>query len=182
MVPPLVIAIRSTLPASGATIALRPPADLRPSPAYLRLAEPAGIALLLLAVLPLAIGSLDLGRRVRAFRARRHEHRARKAHRGSFDQLRDLEPASDTARIEAYDQLDAFVRDHLEASADITARSLTPEEVQAAIETRAPWLAPHDVGGLLDAFERARYDREPPTADDWREAVRRAGDIVTARR
>jgi hypothetical protein len=181
-VPPLAVAVRSTLPATNAEIALRPPAELRPAPAYLRLAEPIGLALVIVAILPLVLGNLDLARRVRAFRSRHHERRARKTQRGSFAQIRELEPMSDTARIEAYERLDTFLRDHLDGSTGIAARSLTPVEVQHAVESRAPWLTPHDVGGLLDACERARYDREPPTADDWREAVRRAEEVVTARR
>jgi hypothetical protein len=180
-VPPLVLAVRSTLPESAAAIALRPSPSPRPGPAYVRWAQPVGLGLVLVAIVPVAIWSLDLGRRLRRARARYIASPVRRR-RGSFQLIKALDPVSEGARIEAYDQLDAFLRDHLHATTGIPAHALTPGEIRRALHARAPRLSHDDVERVLAACERARYGPEPPSSQDWAETVRGAEEVLRTRR
>ena len=177
-IPSLTVAVHSTIPDSEQAIQLRLPGDARTAPAYLRLAQPVGVGLLLLAIVPAAISTLGLWRRARALRASYVARRSRTRHRGSFEQIKSLQPGSDAERIDAYEQLDAFLRDHLSITTGIAAHSLTPAGTKRALEQRAPQIPPDAVEAVLAACERARYAPEPPSAADWSEVVRDAEAVL----
>ena len=59
-VPPLSVAVGSTVPVIEQAIALRQPAGVRPAPAALRLAQPVGLGLVLLAIVPAAFSVLGV--------------------------------------------------------------------------------------------------------------------------
>jgi hypothetical protein len=178
---PLVIAVRSTLPESAAAIALRPSPSPRPAPAYLRWAQPVGLGLILIAIVPVSIWSLDLERRRRRARTSHVASPVPRRPRGSFELIKALEPASEVARIEAFDQLDGFLRDHLHATTGIATHALTPAEIRRALDGRAPRLPHDDAERVLAVCERARYGPEPPSADDWADAVRQAEQVLRER-
>lgn len=181
-IPPLVVAVRSTLPESNQAIQLRPSPGIRPAANYLQLAQPVGLALLLIAIVPAAIWSLGLVRRAHEIRAAYQARRSRRRQRGSFEQIRSLRPASDAERLDAYGQLDAFVRDHLSVTTGIGAHSLTPENLRRALEERMPHLPGQEIEVLLAACERARYAPEPPSPAQWADAVQDAEAVLRATR
>jgi hypothetical protein len=180
LVPPLRIAIRSTVPETRGAITLRAPEGLRAAPWWLRVAQPVGVGLILVAFVPVVIWSLDLVRRARDAGARYRARRTRSQQRGSFDEIRSLAPSSDATRVDAYGQLDAFLKNHLHFTTGLEAHALTPPEIERAIAQRAPGLPHEAIGTLLAACERARYDVGAPTAADWADAVRTAEQVVNA--
>lgn len=181
-VPSAVVAVRSTIPDRDGVAALRVPATLRPAPRHLRLAQPAGLILIAIALVPAAIWGLDAAAWARRGWTRYRAGRQRQQPRASLEALKSIEVLSDSERIRAYGQLDAIVRDHLQLTTGITAHALTPEEVRRALEHRAPSLPHHDIEALLAACERARYAAQPPAADHWPDALRDAEHILAARR
>jgi hypothetical protein len=182
-IPALKVAVGSTVPESDAAIALRTPEDVRPSPVRLRLARPVGLALVLIGIVPTAIVGLGLVRRARDLGTALRARRRRTSQRGSFQQISELQPASDAERLDAYGQLDRFVRDHLSFTTGIAAHSLTPAGVRRVLDEQAPHLPSHEIEALLEACERARYAPEPPSPDDWTGALRGAAEVLrTSRR
>lgn len=181
-IPPLVVGVRSTIPASNQAIQLRPSPGIKPAASYLKLAPPVGLALFLIAIVPAAIWSLGLVRRARDIRATYQARRSRRRQRGSFEQIRALQPASDAERLEAYGQLDAFVRDHLAVTTGVAAHSLTPENLRRVLEDRMPRLPGQEIEALLAACERARYAPEPPSPTQWADAVQDAEAVLRATR
>jgi hypothetical protein len=181
-IPPLTVAVGTTVPESEGAIRLRSPGGTRAAPIQLRLAQPVGLGLVLLAIVPVAFSVLGVTRRIRAFRTAYNARRSGKRQRGSFDQIKSLQPGSDEERIEAYGQLDEFLRDHLAMTTGIAAHSLTPTDVKRALLDRAPQI-PHDaIEAVLEACERARYAPEPPAAAEWADVVRDAEAVLRAPR
>lgn len=178
MIPPLRVAVRSTIPESDEAIALRPPADPREAPMRQRLARPIGVALVLIAIVPAAVLSLGVSRRLRALRTAYDSRRRRQRRHGSFEDIKALQPASDIERIDAYGKLDAFVRDHLAATTRIAAHSLTPAGLARALEGRTPPLPHQNIQALLAACERARYAPYPPSAAEWEATLRQAQEVM----
>ena len=181
-IPPLVVAVRSTVPESDEAIHLRPPAEAVPGPTYLRLAQPVGLALVLVALVPAAVLSLGLARRARGIRSAYRARRGRKRQRGSFDQIKSLDPASEAERVEAFGQLDAFVREHLSLTTGIGAHALPPPDMRRVLDDRLPGIPHDDVEALLATCERVRYGPEPPSAAEWADAVRDAEGVLGASR
>ena len=154
IIPQLVVAVRSTIPDSDRAIELRPPAEVRLAPRFLRLAQPLGLALILIAIVPAAILSLGLARRLRGIRRAYDSRRSRRLQGGSFAEIKALQPSSDSQRIEAFGKLDALVRDHLQLTTGIEARALTPAVMRKILETRAPRAAHERIEAVLAACER----------------------------
>jgi len=181
-VAPAIIAVRSAIPDGDGVPPLRVPATLRLAPRFLALAQPVGLVLIAIAIVPVAIWGLDLAGRARRAWGRQRVRRSRRQQPVSLEQLRSIEPESDSARIHAFEQLDTLVREHLSLTTGITARALTPAEVRRALEARAPSLPHGDIEALLAACERARYAPQPPAAEDWPGALRDAEQILNVSR
>lgn len=181
-VPATVIAIRSTLPDSGKLPELRQPAAGRQLPAYLRYAQPVGLGLIALAILPTLIVALNVAGHARAAWAKRAVRRGRREQRVSFDQLKQLDPSTDADRVRAYEQLDAVVREHIRLATNVPAQALTPAELRAALAQRAPGFASDEVEALLQRCERVRYAPDPPPRDAWGESLRTAAEVLGRRR
>jgi hypothetical protein len=178
-IPAAIVGIRSTIAEWDRVPAVRHPAELRDAPERLRLAAPVGWALVAIAIVPVALWSLGIVGRIRRAWTGYAALRARPKPL-SLDELRLLEPASDAARVEAYDRLDRVVRDHLQFTTGVAAHALTPAELRRALEQRAPALPHHDIEALLATCERARYAPAPPAREEWPRALREADQILRA--
>lgn len=177
VVPAAVVAVRSAI-AGGDTIPEpRHPIEIRPAPARLRLAAQSGWLLIAVVVVPFAFLSLDVVRQARRAWAWHAERRGRRR-RVSLDDLRLVEADTETGRIDAYEQLDRLVRDHLQVTTGIATHALTPVEIRHALEQRAPLLPHGEIEELLAACERARYAGPVPPAEEWARALRQAGEIL----
>ena len=178
IIPPLVVALRSTIPESDAAIGIRPPGGVVAAPGYLRFVQPLGLALLLIAIVPAAIMSLGVARRLNTMRGAYASWRSRRHRGGSFAQITALQPASDAERLEAFGKLDMFVRDHFRLATSIPAQSLTPTAMRRTLESRTPGRSYEAVETVLATCERARYAPEPPSGPEWDETVREAEALV----
>ena len=181
VVPRTVIAIRSTLPDSGRLPDVRDPRAMRPAPRYLRVAQPVGLALIALAIVPVALMLLDVAGHVRRLRAGAPRRNARRVHTGVLDELAASEPASQQERVVAFERLDHVVRDHVALATGIPARALTPAEIAAAVRARPGSTSAETIEALLAACEHARYAPNPVSDEAWREAVSTAAGIVRRR-
>ena len=179
IVPAAAVPIRSTLPDGGAVEGPRSPTSFRLAPRWLRLAGPVGITLILVTILPVLLYLLRAGPRARAAWGRIKAMRERRRRRHAFADVKVLAPSSDADRIAAFERLDAFLRDHLEANAAVPAFALTPGELGQALAVRGGAFDPEDVQRLLETCERARYAPAAPSHDDWTNAVQEAEHIVS---
>jgi hypothetical protein len=104
----------------------------------------------------------------------------RQDERASFDALHAVDLSGPQGRREVYSQLNALVRDHLQAAAGIDAASLTPAEIDAALARHNGRMPAELVSAVLDACDRARYAPPDalPSADDCRQAIERAAHIL----
>ena len=180
-VPAAVVAVRSTLP-DGTTPNVRQPATLRPAPRWAGVAQPLGVALMAIAVIPLGMAALDVAGRVRRLLKGRTTARARREQRLSLEQLKEMTPSTDAARVDAFADLDRLIRDRLVLSTGVNAHALTPAEVRRVLEQRSSALPHDEVEALLSACESARYAPEPPTARDWERAIAGGEQILSAPR
>lgn len=182
IIPPLVVAVRSTIPESDVAIGLRPPGGVVAAPRYLRFAQPLGLALLLIAIVPAGIMSLGVVRRLHTIRAAHASWRSRRRRSGSFAEIKALQPSSDPERVEAFGQLDVFLRDHFRLAMSIPAQALTPAAMRRMLESRSPERSYEAVETVLASCERARYAPEPPSAAEWDATVRDAEALVRTAR
>jgi hypothetical protein len=180
-VPGATIAIRSTLP-ENLNLAVRQPAALRPAPPSVSFAERAGVLLIVLSAVPLAFSLLNVAGHVRRAWNSRMSHQLRKKQSGSLEQLKALETASTSGRIDAFDRLDAFIRDRLELATGINAHALTPVEVGREVARHRAALPREAIESVLDACQSARYAPDAPAQADWDRALRETEEIVAATR
>lgn len=182
-VPGTVLAFRSTLPEAQATLALR---DNRPSVqrnAMYSLAQPVGIGLVVVSIVPAVVWGIAFVARRRRRAGGQSVRKARRNERESLEAVKSIDVRNPEGRREAYTQIDAIVREHLGHVAAVTGRSLTPQEVGPALAGRKTRVAPEDVGALLAECERARYApvAAMPSEDACREAMTRAEQFVSSR-
>jgi hypothetical protein len=182
-VPGTVIAFRSTLPEAQETMALRDARRPAARPSIYALAQPVGIALVVVSIVPAAVWGLAFVAQRRRRARGASVRKARKSERASLEAVRALDVRNVEGRREAYTQIDAIVREHLGHVAAVTGRSLTPQEVEPALAGRKTRVAPDEVSALLAECERARYAPAAalPSEDACREALARAEQFVSSR-
>lgn len=176
-VPPLTLALRSTIP-EGGTAALRDDRRVQPLPRWVRLAKPVGIALVVLAVAPVALWGADLVRRARRARSGTRIRLTRKQRRAELEEIKALDISSTTALREAYTRLDAWVRASLSQATGVAAVALTPAEIEAAVTRPPRALQMAQIQEVLLECERAKYAPEPPSADRWPTALVQAEQMM----
>jgi hypothetical protein len=172
-VPAAIVALRSAIPESESVPAVRVPADLLKPPAYVRYLQPAGLALIAIAIVPVVLLSLDLAGRARHAWSGMTARRAMRR-QASLEELRGVEPAS----VQAYERLGRAIRDHLQLATGVDVHALTPAEVGSALAAHAPSLPQEQIVALLAECERACYAPAAPAADRWPQALREAGQIL----
>jgi hypothetical protein len=182
-VPGAVIAFRSVLPETE-ELALRDGRAPLERPVAFTMAQPVGLGLILIAIVPVAIWGAALAGRARQKKATRSRRQARREERASLEAARALDVSDPEGRREAYTQIDAIVRDHLLDVAGVAGRSLTPAEVRAALAGRAARVPAESVAALLAECETARYGPPSalPSADACRDALAQAERVVTGLR
>lgn len=181
LVPPLAVALRSTLPSSGAAIAIRDARPVQPLPRVVRLAQPVGAGLLILSVVPVALWGAGLVRRARQSRSRRRTRRPLKQSRAAFEEIKALDVTSKADRRDAYARLDTWVREQVEQATGIAAAALTPSEIPSAVPHPPRSVHLEDLQRLLIECERAKYAPDPPPADRWPDALNDAEQLLSAR-
>ncbi len=205
-VPGAAVARRSLLPDDPPTYEIR---DRRPAavrPTLFAWMQPVGIGLLLLSAAPVVLLAIGVGRRLYAQRGvvrPPSARQVRQALRERLEVVRQLDPGDAAARRNAFGQLDALVRDHLRAVADVPAPNLTCREIMQELEPRgerdpapsnttsfatAPrsWLRTREavridlVRNILSTCEVARYapPGRLPSADAWRDTLADAEQVL----
>jgi len=180
-IPGTSIAFRSTLPeAQEYNVRDSRPAMSRPR--IFALAQPVGLALVIVSFAPAAFWTLAAVARRRHRPVHRSVRRVRSDERASLQAARELDLASDEARREAYTKIDVLVREHLRDVCGVAGASLTPAEVQPALAGREVRIDAERVAALLAACERARYAprHAVPSPDACREAMAEAEQLLGA--
>ena len=180
-VPRTIVAIRSTLPDSGRLPDFRTPVGLRAAPRYAPLAQPIGVALIAIAIVPVAVLVLNVAGRIRQLRAGTPRRRARRQHTSEMDELSTLAPVTQEECVRAYERLDRVLRQHLELRAGLPAAALTPAEIARALREGPSSSSADDVEAVLDTCERARYAPGPIPDDQWLHTLRVAEGVVRRR-
>jgi len=165
-IPPLTLALRSTLPDTEVPAQIRDGRPLQPLPRRVALARPVGIGLLVVAAAPVGLLLFNLAVRVSRLRSRGPRRVTRRERRASFEEIKALDVASPSTQREAYAKLDALIRDHARQTSGIAAAALTPSELPGAMQT------------LLAECERAKYAPQPPDPERWSSVLLEAEQIL----
>ena len=182
-VPPLVVAVRSTLPdESGARIAIRDARPVEPLPLRLRLAQQVGLGLLLLAAAPVALWTIDIIQRLRKSRARSRGTMTRQQRRTALQHIRELDVNSEPQRRVAYAQLDAWIRENVQHATGVLAPALTPGEIPIAAKHPPRALRLKEIHDVLVECERAKYSPEPIASGQWESMLQEAEQLLAADR
>jgi hypothetical protein len=185
-VPPVAVAFRSLLPDDQAIYDVRDGQSVPPRWLPYRLLEPVGIALIIIAIVPVVLLLVGLAEGARARRraaAPRSSRHSRQAARAALDEMRAADAADADARREGFARLDGLVRQHLSEVCGVAAAGMTPEEIDAALEPCAARIPVALVTSVLAACELARYASPElqPSIDTWRETIGQAEQILSAR-
>jgi hypothetical protein len=178
-VPPLTLALRSTLPDTEVPAQIRDGRPLQPLPRRIALAQPVGIGLLVVAAAPVGLLLLNLARRASRLRSRGPKRVTRRERRASLEEIKALDISSPAVRREAYAKLDTLIRDHARQTTGIAAAALTPSELPAAI--RHPEQVRHleQIQILLAECERAKYAPQPPDPERWSGMLLEAEQVLS---
>ena len=174
-VPGAVVAFRSALPDGQATYAIRDERAARPRRLRYAWLQPAGIALVVIAIVPAVVAVGAAIRRSRPREKPRSARQVRRDERASLAALQAIDLSAPAARREAFARLNSLVRDHLHDVAGVDAAALTPAEVDAALarsEERGRRVPREVATTVLEACDAARY--APPDALPSVDACRRA--------
>ena len=179
-VPGAVVAFRSALPDGQESYDIRDARNARPRRLRYAWLQPIGLGLVLLAIVPAAIGLIAVVRRARLRERPRSARQVRYDERESLDALKALDVSAPAGRAEAYSRLNTIVRDHLHHVAGVDAAGLTPAEIGAVLSRRNGRMPIELVAGVLEACDQARYAPPDtlPSADACRRAIEQCEQIV----
>jgi hypothetical protein len=179
-VPAAVVAFRSTLPDGQETYAIRDGRDLRPRRLRYAWLQSAGIALVLISIVPAAVAVMAAVRRRRPREKPRTARQVRHDERASLDALEALDLSTAAGRREAYTRLNALVRDHVQYTAGLEAANLTPAEIDAALAGRDGRIPTELVTAVLAACDQARYapPEALPSVDACRTTIAQTAEVL----
>ena len=182
-VPGAIVAMRSMLPEEQNSFELRVSRTPAGRPVMYAMARPAGLALIVVSIVPAVIWVAALAGRRRSRTPGRSVRQARRDQRASLDAVRAMSMETPDGRREAYTQMDAIVRQHLQDLSGVPGPSLTPAEVAPALAGRPSRLPADRVAALLLACETARYGppQSLPSADACRDALAQTETLVGLR-
>lgn len=182
-VPGVSVALRSTLP-DAPEYPLRDAKPAAPRGRLYTLAQPVGIALVVVSFAPVAFWAMAVANRRRRRATQRSPRKTRSEERASLDAVRELDLTAEPSRREAYTRIDAVVREHLRSVWGVAGPSLVPAEVGPALTERAARVDADRVAALLAQCERARYGppHALPNAETCRDALAEAEQVIEARR
>jgi hypothetical protein len=177
----VIVAVRSTLPDANVSW-LRDARPVETMPALLNYLAPVGLGMVVLALIPLAVGAVSLVRnRLPRPSARAPRNGARQSE--LLEELRGINANGDPAdRQLAFSKLNELIRDRL-TDLELPARGLTPDELAPVLEQRAPRLAGLDLVTILRDCERALYGGPAhlPAAAGIGPAIDSAERLLTAK-
>ena len=179
-VPGAVVAFRSALPDGQESYDIRDARNARSRRLRYALLQPIGLGLVLLAVVPAAVGVIAAVRRTRSREKPRSARQVRHDERESLDALKALDVSTPAGRLDAYSRLNALVRDHVHHLTGVETAGLTPAEIGAALSRRNGRVPVEPVAGVLEACDQARYAPPDalPSADACRRAIEQGEQIV----
>jgi hypothetical protein len=177
-IPPLTLALRSTLPDMEVPAQIRDGRALRPLPRRLALAQPIGIGLLIVAAAPVGLLLFNLGRRASRLRARGPRGFTRRARRASLEEIKALDTGSPSGHREAYARLDALIREHARQTTGAAAAALTPSELAGAVADPDKFRYLERIQTLLAECERAKYAPQPPDPERWSGVLLEAEELL----
>lgn len=180
-VPGVTVALRSTLP-DAPDYPLRDAKTAVPRGRMYALAQPVGIALIVVSFAPVAFWAIALVDRRRRRVTVRSPRKARSDERLSLQAVRELDLTSEASRREACTRIETVVREHVRDVWGVPGPSLVPAEIAPALSARGGRIDPQRVAALLAACERARYAPAPPSAEACRDALSEAEQLIEARR
>jgi hypothetical protein len=166
-IPPLTLALRSTLPDTQVPAQIRDGRPLQPLPRRVALAQPVGIGLLVVAAAPVGLLLLNLARRASRVRSRGPRRVTRRERRASLNEIKALDIASPSIQREAYAKLDALIRDHARQTTGIAFSALTPSELPGAMARPERARQLEQIQTLLAECERVKYAPQPPDPERW---------------
>jgi hypothetical protein len=182
-VPGATIAFRSALPDDQNLTGTRSdkPAPVRP--ARYRMAQPIGLGLIIVSVVPVLLAVAALARRKRPRTVHRSARAVRHDERALLDAVRAIGVETVQQRRDVFTRLDALVRAHLREVCGVPGPSLTPPEVPRALAGARVRVQPDMVASLLANCELARYGppHQMPSAEACRQAIEQADEIVRER-
>ena len=177
-IPPLTLALRSTLPDTEVPAQIRDARPLQPLPRRVALAQPVGIGLLIVAAAPVGLLLFNLAQRAGRLRSRGPRRVTRRERRASLEQIKALDIASPSIQREAYAKLDALIRDHARQTTGIAAAALTPSELPGATTHPGQVRQLEQIQTLLAECERAKYAPQPPDPERWSSVLLEAEQIL----
>lgn len=177
-IPPLTLALRSTLPDTELPAQIRDGRPLQPLPRRVALARPVGIGLLVVAAAPVGLLLFNLARRASRLRSRGPRRVTRRERRASLEEIKALDMASPSLQREAYAKLDALIRDHARQASGIAAAALTPSELSGAISHPERVRQLEQIQTLLAECERAKYAPQSPDPERWSGVLIEAEQIL----
>ena len=177
-IPPLTLALRSTLPDTEVPAQIRDARPLQPLPRRVALAQPVGIGLLIVAAAPVGLLLFNLAQRAGRLRPRGPRRVTRRERRASLEQIKALDIASPSIQREAYAKLDALIRDHARQTTGIAAAALTPSEFPGATTYPDQVRQLEQIQTLLAECERAKYAPQPPDLERWSSVLLEAEQIL----
>ena len=177
-IPPLTLALRSTLPDTEVPAQIRDGRALQPLPRRVALARPVGIGLLVIAAAPVGLLLFNLARRASRLRSRGPKRVTRRERRAALEEIKALDVASPSVQREAYAKLDALIRDHARQTNGIAAAALTPSELPGAVTHPERVPALEQIQTLLAECERAKYAPQPPDPERWSSVLIEAEQIL----
>ena len=180
-VPGVTVALRSTLP-DAPDYPLRDAKAAVPRGRLYALAQPVGIALIIVSFAPVAFWAITLANRHRQRVTERSPRKARSDERASLQAVRELDLTSEASRREACTRIETVVREHVRDVWGVPGPSLVPAEIAPALSARGGRIDPQRVAALLAACERARYAPAPPSAEACRDALSEAEQLIEVRR
>jgi hypothetical protein len=182
-VPAAVVALRSTLPEQQRAFELRDDRPAADRPTMMAMAQPVGMGLVVVSVVPAVIWGAALAGRRRVRKPGRSARQVRRQERASLEAVKAMDLESPEARRDAYSQINAIVREHLQEAHGVAGPSLTPAEVAPALAGRSSRVPPESVASLLAACEAARYAPPSalPSATECRDALAQTEELLGAR-
>ena len=183
-VPGVVVAFRSTLPDAQPAPGLRDRRGAAARSAVFTRAESIGWALVVVSLAPAVVMAAAAVRRKTVRRpGRKSAREVKKEKRDALERLRSLDVGTEEERRRAYDEISAAVRQHVAASAHVSAPSLTATELDTALAHTRTRVPRESVTALLAACDTARYGPPgavpPPQA--CRDALAAAEEVLAGR-
>jgi len=180
IVPGATVVVRSLLPDDLDSAQYRYERKPAPRAAAFTLAQPVGIGLVIVSIVPAVLWAVALQREWRHRQRRQSARQLRHDERAALDEVRVLDVEAEAGRREAYDRLSALVRRHVTGAWGVSADGLTPDEIALALSAQGQSDVSAEAVLFLDTCEKARYGRpeELPSRGACQAAIDQAERLI----